>query len=209
MRRAGQRPYLLVALLASIFFILQVVVPCLRSRRGHLSPFIPQEELHATEPAIECSVDLPECTSNLLAATSSKDCCNCCTNRIVVNHKMGYVFGEQTIKGRFNYSVGFKYIKIDWRNTSDGVPAHQWFMEPEGSPVYDNFREVLITRNWWEAIVSGYLYHKDGRECWKNAFVETRPANAPVKPVGRTGPILLNISRQNFQKITKEACANI
>jgi hypothetical protein len=29
-----------------------------------------------------------------------------------------------------------------------------------------DFRMVFITRNMYDALVSGYLYHKSGRECW-------------------------------------------
>jgi hypothetical protein len=32
-----------------------------------------------------------------------------------------------------------------------------------------DFRMILITRNMYDALISGYLYHKSGRECWLGA----------------------------------------
>ena len=29
-----------------------------------------------------------------------------------------------------------------------------------------DYRTVFVTRNWFDTIISGYLYHKSGRECW-------------------------------------------
>jgi hypothetical protein len=33
-----------------------------------------------------------------------------------------------------------------------------------------DYRHVVLTRNFFEAFVSGYLYHKTGRECWKDSW---------------------------------------
>mmetsp|Transcript_19287 Transcript_19287/g.34926 ORF Transcript_19287/g.34926 Transcript_19287/m.34926 type:complete len:211 (+) Transcript_19287:526-1158(+) len=40
-----------------------------------------------------------------------------------------------------------------------------------------DYRHVLITRNWWNAIVSGYLYHKAGYECWMDYRGKVRDEN--------------------------------
>jgi hypothetical protein len=29
-----------------------------------------------------------------------------------------------------------------------------------------DYRTSFMTRNWYDAIISGYLYHQSGRECW-------------------------------------------
>ena len=29
-----------------------------------------------------------------------------------------------------------------------------------------DYRDVIVTRNIYESIASGYLYHKTGKECW-------------------------------------------
>lgn len=33
-------------------------------------------------------------------------------------------------------------------------------------PTQQDYRHIMVTRNWFDAIVSGYLYHKAGYECW-------------------------------------------
>jgi len=33
-------------------------------------------------------------------------------------------------------------------------------------PVDSDYRHLMVTRNWFDSIVSGYLYHKAGYECW-------------------------------------------
>ena len=33
-------------------------------------------------------------------------------------------------------------------------------------PTNTDFRHVAMTRNWFDSIVSAYLYHKSGHECW-------------------------------------------
>jgi hypothetical protein len=34
------------------------------------------------------------------------------------------------------------------------------------SDPFHDYRHVVMTRNFFDAFVSGYLYHKSGRECW-------------------------------------------
>jgi hypothetical protein len=33
-------------------------------------------------------------------------------------------------------------------------------------PAQTDFRDVVLVRNFYESIISGYLYHKRGNECW-------------------------------------------
>jgi hypothetical protein len=33
-----------------------------------------------------------------------------------------------------------------------------------------DYRHVVVTRNWYDALISGYLYHKSGKECWLDWF---------------------------------------
>jgi hypothetical protein len=40
--------------------------------------------------------------------------------------------------------------------------------DSEGGVV--DYRHVVVVRNFYEALVSGYLYHKSGRECWLSPF---------------------------------------
>lgn len=34
------------------------------------------------------------------------------------------------------------------------------------TPRLGDYRHVVVTRNWYDAIISGYLYHQSGKECW-------------------------------------------
>lgn len=142
------------------------------------------------KPTISCSTRLPECKNFFQSRKTSvapinKSCCNCCTNWIVANHKMGFTLAKQLIRERFKSGVSFGQItKDNWENIGDQGHVNYWFTQPTGSPIYDDFRDVVIVRNLREAIVSGYLYHKDGRECWKDWFgnpkKNTQPCTAEV-----------------------------
>jgi len=40
-----------------------------------------------------------------------------------------------------------------------------------------DYRHVVVTRPWYDSIVSGYLYHKSGRECWLDQEGQPRRKN--------------------------------
>lgn len=44
-------------------------------------------------------------------------------------------------------------------------------------PTHGDFRHVVVTRNFVDAIVSGYLYHKAGHECWLDNFGNRKKLN--------------------------------
>jgi len=83
----------------------------------------------------------------------------CCSERrIHPNHKFGHVLvTELFAEGSFYHMDGMPKgmltgnFRKDYFNRSD-------------------YREVFIIRNWFDAIVSGYLYHKSGRECWLDDY---------------------------------------
>lgn len=56
------------------------------------------------------------------------------------------------------------------------------------SPPMD-YRHVVVTRNWYDAIVSGYIHHKSGRDCWLDSFGNP----------GHKG-WLLNNTRENWEQ---------
>lgn len=70
----------------------------------------------------------------------------CCVRTIHRTHKFGWALAE-TLFGPAN-----------------GVQIRR--SEPKYFPSKENdYRNVLLTRNVYDAIVSGYLYHKSGQEC--------------------------------------------
>ena len=61
--------------------------------------------------------------------------------------------------------------KASWNNTflsrtgvEDDYMLRKYFSADES---YYN-RNIIVVRNYIDAVVSGYLYHKSGRECWSN-----------------------------------------
>ena len=40
-------------------------------------------------------------------------------------------------------------------------------------PFTGDYRHVVVTRNWYDAIISGYLYHKSCKERWLDWFGES------------------------------------
>jgi hypothetical protein len=37
-------------------------------------------------------------------------------------------------------------------------------------PFDEDYRHVVVSRNWYNTIISGYLYHKAGKECWLDLY---------------------------------------
>jgi hypothetical protein len=75
----------------------------------------------------------------------------CCQRAVIRNHKFGWLLTERLFKpfsGRINRGA-----------------IHPGAF-PQQDPVQD-FRHVAVIRNYSEAIVSGFLYHQSGRECWR------------------------------------------
>lgn len=98
---------------------------------------------------------------------SSCSCCcynfnadfQCCERTFRPSHKMGF-YATLSLMRQLGYVYGTNKIdmqqgfrRIDWPN----------FGKPENEVDY---RDVVVTRNIFEALISGYLYHKTGRECW-------------------------------------------
>jgi hypothetical protein len=81
---------------------------------------------------------------------------NCCSRQVVRTHKMGYNLLEQLIVS-YNLTLTVKKVELKGTRLMPRVPKNG-----------GDFRMVFITRNMYDAITSGYLYHKSGRECWRS-----------------------------------------
>jgi hypothetical protein len=42
-------------------------------------------------------------------------------------------------------------------------------------PADNDYRDIVLVRNFYEALISGYLYHYQGNECWRNQFGRPMP----------------------------------
>ena len=88
--------------------------------------------------------------NNNNATFSSKKCCK---RGLFRTHKMGFALGETL----FQNSPYQKYIQL-YQAVQDNLYNTSFLPQKD-------YRDVIILRNIYDALVSGYLYHKSGREC--------------------------------------------
>ena len=89
---------------------------------------------------------------------------HCCERAIFRAHKFGTILVD-SLFGSFRRSLPKQKIELKQ------VPKH---VDNATLPTRTDYRHVVVTRNWFDAIVSGYLYHRAGYECWMNARGEKR-----------------------------------
>jgi hypothetical protein len=75
----------------------------------------------------------------------------CCQRAVLRAHKFGHMLTQKLFKP-FASTTGILRLPI----RPDAFPS---------DPLLD-YRHVVMTRNFFETFVSGYLYHKSGKECW-------------------------------------------
>jgi hypothetical protein len=82
----------------------------------------------------------------------------CCSRRIVRTHKMGHAMSKALIDAyNMTTSSNMKIRLVELKGKGGFRPK---------LPQKGDLRIVMIVRNLYDALVSGYLYHKTGRECW-------------------------------------------
>jgi len=87
---------------------------------------------------------------------------SCCVRTVRRSHKMGYVLTQQLLRR----SKLLKQVAVTQKFRIDDETAAS---EGGGRGVAD-FRDVVVTRNWYESLISGYLYHKSYYECSLDPF---------------------------------------
>ena len=89
------------------------------------------------------------CSTTLTSHHQHDDCCE----RVIWRtHKFGTIL------------IGDLFQALRKSNAIQTQPTPK---SPDYSlPVDYDYRHLLVTRNWFDAIVSGYLYHRAGYECW-------------------------------------------
>jgi hypothetical protein len=100
-------------------------------------------------------------TTTCSCSTSSEVDGTCCRRLVLKAHKQGVFLANM-------YFPGIPRETIH--------PGH--LLDAEASGV--DYRHVVITRPWYDSIVSGYLYHRSGKECWLDAYGKVRAANKTV-----------------------------
>jgi len=99
----------------------------------------------------------------------------CCERYLHRTHKMGVMLTKKLFAGR---------------RTNRTTSADILLTSPHGNAMsgrdltifdhssYTDYREVILFRNIYESLISGYLYHSTGRECWLDAQGKRRTAAA-------------------------------
>jgi hypothetical protein len=80
---------------------------------------------------------------------------------------MGLTVIQELTEAFFSKSTG-RYV--DTPQIMKNHPYGQLFDDMFRLPSARDYRHVVVTRNWYDAIISGYLYHKSGKECWLDWF---------------------------------------
>ncbi len=84
---------------------------------------------------------------------------------MILVHKMGVVAVQGLKTQYFNNSLP-KWVSVETPEILSDHAIGKWFEMEYRLPFTSDYRHVVITRNWYDAIISGYLYHKSGKECW-------------------------------------------
>jgi hypothetical protein len=93
---------------------------------------------------------------------------HCCQRAVLRVHKMG-IMAVQSWKDEYFGPILRRDLPIP-EITSHRTLGSQFRMMKD-KPIRDgDYRHVVVTRNWYDALISGYLYHKSGKECWLNYF---------------------------------------
>ncbi len=82
----------------------------------------------------------------------------CCQRAIIGVYNMGLTEVDQARFQLVLHEVAAPEIMADHK-------YGRLFEAAFVTPLID-YRHVVVTRNWYDTIVSGYLHHKSGRDCW-------------------------------------------
>lgn len=100
---------------------------------------------------------------------------DCCFRGFRRSHKMGFImtrgFAKSLSFGEYQIQLsGWPYRNFDYSEKS--FPGNS-----------KDFRVVLLLRNVYKALISGYLYHKSGMECWLNTMGKPKNPDKGFKQV--------------------------
>lgn len=110
-------------------------------------PFSSSSNLRCNEQSHECQKETkPKTMEPACSCLNSTAPAKCCKRNILRQHKFGWILTRNL----------FKHI--------EGIDL-VWLTDKTHPPIDRDYWQVLITRNIQNAVVSGYLYHKSGREC--------------------------------------------
>jgi len=97
----------------------------------------------------------PHHSPSMCSCYSDTNSEECCERTIWRTHKFGTILLGDLFQ-EFRQSNAPLRIRTKPTPKSDNYTL----------PVKSDYRHVMVTRDWFDSIVSGYLYHKAGYECW-------------------------------------------
>ena len=141
----------------------------------------PKQQKQLTSQAVKQTTLPKENTADNPSSTYICNCFSknpaCCDRKLLRAHKMGVVLLRDLILQPFADEITSEIIhpsvlephllKQDSRISRNRTTNH---LPPD-------YRHVVVTRPWYDSIVSGYLYHKSGRECWLDQEGQPRRKN--------------------------------
>jgi hypothetical protein len=164
-RKDRQQGRLFARTNALVPFLALVFLLWLMTHTAHVASRAPGQRRQSPTPDAEL---IPKKESRRSGQAPPPPACNCssgvdddrCCKRLFLRaHKMG-VFLLKKYFGMVRSEIIHPDRLLEHRNS--GVA---------------DYRHVVLTRPWYDAIVSGYLYHKSGRECWLSALGGPRKFN--------------------------------
>jgi hypothetical protein len=86
----------------------------------------------------------------------------CCRREVLRAHKFGFILAATLFRAPRERGD----VVITWEIEPSGLFSKGSGTEEGGDGGTMDYRHVVTARNFTEALVSGYLYHRTGRECW-------------------------------------------
>lgn len=134
------------------------------------SPVVPVvvQELQVGKKSTKAQLEVQAKESHNFSSDASCSCMNttaerdCCRRALKLSHKFGSVL----------MGTAFRDMMKVYKSLFIAGETHPINYEDK-----TDFRHVFVTRNWYDSMVSGYLYHKSGNECWLDINGRTRKAN--------------------------------
>jgi len=122
----------------------------------------PPSKITTTLIDIDSDIDLACSCWNSSATTI-----NCCKRAFLATHKTGYAISNKLTSA----------FKEFYNNASNTFKMQQMKNHKKRRPTQtrNDERYVIMTRNIYQAIASGYLYHKKGKECHVAPNRDDRP----------------------------------
>ena len=104
------------------------------------------------------------CSCNATLSVPERHSQLCCQRRLFAGHKMG-TFMQTEFESEMNDNNIYVGAFDAFPGGQDVPYIKDHLLEPK-----IDYRDGIIIRNIYDSLISGYLYHKEGKECWLDWF---------------------------------------